>query len=96
MLEGGVMSRIEIEKKICELRKQYHEDIAPDKKLMDENRRETARIRNKMAALQQRLCELKEERIVIQQRLSEKFEKHNKDYRTLKENLKALEQAGLI
>ena len=39
MLEGSVMSRIEIEKKICELRKQYHEDIAPDKKLMDENRR---------------------------------------------------------
>ena len=89
------MSRQDIEQKICELRKQYHEDIAPDKKLMDENSRETARIRNKMAALQQRLCELKEERIVIQQRLSEKFEKHNKDYRTQRENLKALEQAGL-
>lgn len=89
------MSRIEIEKKICELRKQYHEDIAEDKKLMDENRRESARVKNKMAALQQRLCELKEARIIIQQRLSEKFEKHNKDYRTQKENLKALEQAGL-
>ena len=49
-----------------------------------------------MAALQQRLCELKEERITIQQRLSEKFEQHNKDYRTQRENLKALEQAGLI
>ena len=89
------MSRIEIEKKICELRKQYHEDIAEDKKLMDENRRESAKVKNKMAALQQRLCELKEARIIIQQRLSAKFEKHNKDYRTQKENLKALEQAGL-
>ena len=90
------MSRIEIEKKICELRKQHHEDIAEDKKLMDENRRESARVKNKMAALQQRLCELKEARIIIQQRLSEKFEKRNKDYRTQRENLKALEQAGLI
>ena len=90
------MSRIEIDKKIWELRKQYHEDIAEDKKLMDENRRESARVKNKMAALQLRLCELKEARIIIQQRLSEKFEKHNKDYRTQKENLKALEQAGLI
>ena len=90
------MSRIEIEKKICELRKQYHEDIAEDKKLMDENRRERARVKNKMAALQQRLCEEKTARIIIQQRSEEKFEKHNKDYRTQKENLKALEQAGLI
>ena len=96
MLEGGAMSRIEIEKKICELRKQYHEDIAEDKKLMDANRRESARVKNKMAALQQRLCELKEERITIQQRLSAKFEQHNKDYRTQRENLKALEQSGLI
>ena len=90
------MSIIEIEKKICELRKQYHEDIAEDKKLMDENRRESAKVKNKMAALQQRLCELKEARIIIQQRLSAKFGKHNKDCRTQKENLKALEQAGLI
>ena len=90
------MSRIEIEKKICKLRKQYHYDIAEDKKLMDANRRESARVKNKMAALQQRLCELKEERITIQQRLSAKFEQHNKDYKTQRENLKALEQAGLI
>ena len=88
------MSRIEIENKICELRKQYHEDIEEDKKLMDENRRESARIKNKMAALQQRLCELKEARIISQQRLSATFEKHNKGYRTQKENLKALENAG--
>ena len=88
------MSRIEIEKKICELRKQYHEDIEEDKKLMDANRREAAKIRNKMAALQQRLCELREERLTIQQRLSAKFEQHNKEYKTQRENLRALENAG--
>ena len=88
------MSRIEIEKKICELRKQYHEDIAEDKKLMDANRREAAKIRNKVAILNQRLCELREERLTIQQQLSAKFEQHQKDYRTQKENLKALENAG--
>ena len=88
------MSRIEIEQKICELRKQYHEDIEEDKKLMDANRREAAKIRNKMAALQQRLCELREERLTIQQRLSAKFEQHNKEYKTQRENLRALENAG--
>ena len=88
------MSRIEIEQKICELRKKYHEDIEEDKKLMDANRREAAKIRNKMAALQQRLCELREERLTIQQRLSAKFEQHNKEYKTQRENLRALENAG--
>lgn len=90
------MSKQDIEQKICELRKQYHEDIEEDKKLMDANRREAAKIRNKVAILNQRLCELREERLTIQQRLSAKFEQHNKDYRTQKENLKALENAGLI
>ena len=90
------MSKQDIEQKICELRKQYHEDIEEDKKLMDANRREAAKIRNKVAILNQRLCELREERITIQQQLSAKFEQHQKDYRTQKENLKALENAGLI
>ena len=36
------MSKQDIEQKICELRKQYHEDIEEDKKLMDANRREAA------------------------------------------------------
>ena len=88
------MSKQDIEQKICEMRKQYHEDIEEDKKLMDANRREAAKIRNKVAILNQRLGELREERLTIQQRLSAKFEQHQKDYRTQKENLKALENAG--
>ena len=89
------MSKQDIEQKICELRQKYHEDIEEDKKLMDANRREAAKIRNKVAILNQRLCELREERLTMQRRLASKCEQHQKDYRTQKENLKALENAGL-
>lgn len=90
------MSRIEIEKKICELRKQYHEDIAEDKKQLADNTKEYAKMRNKAAYFQQKVCELKQERIIIQQRMNAKAAQFKKEVQTQRENLKALEQAGVI
>ena len=96
MLEGGAMSRIEIEKKICELRKRYMADIEGDKEQLADNIKEYAKMRNKAAYFQQKVCELKQERIIIQQRMNAKCEKFKKEVQTQRENLKALEQAGLI
>ena len=53
-------------------------------------------MRNKAAYFQQKVCELKQERIIIQQRMNAKCEKFKKEVQTQRENLKALEQAGLI
>lgn len=95
MLEGGDMSKQDIEEKLHAINKQYKERIKDDKERMEKNRRESATICAKMANLQQRLCELKEERIAIQQRLSAEFERYNEERHTERENLRVLERTGL-
>ena len=89
------MSKQDIEDKLHAINKQYKERIKDDKERMEMNRRESAVIRSKMAKLQQRLCELKEERIVIQQHLSAEFERYNEERHTERENLRVLERTGL-
>ena len=90
------MSRIEIEKKICELRKRYEADIEGDKKQLADNIKEYSKMVNKMAYFQQKVCELKQERITIHHRMNAKAAQFKKEIQTQKENLKALENAGLI
>lgn len=89
------MSRIEIEKKICELRKRYEADIESDKKQLADNIKEHTKMVNKMAYFQQKVCELKQERIIIHQRINAKSEQFKKEIQAQKENMKALENAGL-
>ena len=90
------MSRIEIEKNICELRKRYEADIESDKEQLADNIKEYTKMVNKAAYFQQKICELKQERIIIHQRINAKCEKFKKEIQAQKENLKALENAGLI
>ena len=47
-----------------------------------------------MAYFQQKVCELKQERINIHHRMNAKAAQFKKDIQTQKENLKALENAG--
>ena len=89
------MSRIEIEQKICELRKQYEADIEGDKKQLADNIKEYSKMVNKMAYFQQKVCELKQERIIIHQRINAKSAQFKKEVQAQRENLKALENAGL-
>ena len=89
------MSKQDIEDKLHAINKQYKERIKDDKERMEKNRRETAAVRAKMANMQQRLCELKEERIAIQQRLSAEFERYNEERHMERENLRVLERTGL-
>ena len=88
------MSRIEIEKKICELRKRYMADIEGDKEQLTDNIKEYAKMRNKAAYFQQKVCELKQERITIHHRMNAKAAQFKKEIQTQKENRKALENAG--
>ena len=88
------MSRIEIEKKICELRKRYEADIEGDKKQLADNIKEYSKMVNKMAYFQQKVCELKQERINIHQRMNAKAAQFKKETQAQKENLKALENSG--
>lgn len=90
------MSKQDIEQQICELRKRYEADIEGDKKQLADNIKEYSKMVNKMAYFQQRVCELKQERIIIHHRMNAKAAQFKKDIQAQKENLKALENAGLI
>ena len=90
------MSRIEIEKKICELRRRYEADTESDKEQLANNIKEYTKMVNKMAYFQQKVCELKQERIIIHQRINAKSAQFKKEVQAQRENLKALENAGLI
>ena len=89
------MSRIEIEKKICELRRRYEADTERDKEQLANNIKEYTKMVNKMAYYQQKVCELKQERIIIHQRINAKCAQFKKEVQAQRENLKALENAGL-
>ena len=95
MLEGGAMSRQDIEQKICELRRRYEADTESDKEQLANNIKEYTKMVNKMAYFQQKVCELKQERIIIHQRINAKYPLFKKEVQTQRENLKALENAGL-
>ena len=89
------MSRQDIEQKICELRKRYKADVESDKEQLADNIKEYAKMVNKMAYFQQKVCELKQERIIIHQRINAKSAQFKKEVQAQRENLKALENAGL-
>lgn len=90
------MSRQDIEQKICELRKRYKAEIESDKEQLADNSKEYTKMVNKAAYFQQKICELKQERVIIQKRMLAKCEKFKKEVQTQRENLKALENSGLI
>lgn len=90
------MSRQDIEQKICALRRRYEADVESDKEQLANNIKEYTKMVNKMAYFQQKLCEMKQERIIIHQRINAKCEKFKKEVQTQRENLKALENAGII
>ena len=95
MLEGGFMSRQDIEQKICELRKRYKADVESDKEQLADNIKEYTKMVNKAAYFQQKICELKQERITIHHRMNAKAAQFKKEIQAQKENLKALENTGL-
>lgn len=90
------MSRQDIEQKICELRKRYKAEIESDKEQLAYNSKEYTKMVNKAAYFQQKICELKQERVIIQKRMLAKCEKFKKEVQTQRENLKVLENSGII
>lgn len=78
------MSKQDIEQKICELRKRYEADIEGDKKQLADNIKEYSKMVNKMAYFQQKVCELKQERINIHHRMNAKAAQSRRIYRRKK------------
>lgn len=95
MLEGGAMSKQDVEEKLHQLRTVYRAAIEQDKERLLQNFKETGKLQKKKRDLENKLWELKNQRHEIQQHLNVQREKYKKERQTALDELQILERTGL-